>query len=174
MPGCEAAAECRAPKDRTLQDYYAFCQEHAADYNAAWDYFAGLSAAQVAAELEAGRHAGPTWRHGAGADEALERAAGRMREAAEIEARAAAARAGPQIAPHSPEAGALAVMGLELPLTLESIRARYRDLAKRWHPDRNPGNPEAAQILKKINMAHTVLRAAWGRWEAIQALRARG
>ena len=43
-PGCEKAGEFRAPKDRSLKDYYWFCLEHVQEYNARWNYYDGISA----------------------------------------------------------------------------------------------------------------------------------
>lgn len=37
------------------------------------------------------------------------------------------------------------------------IEAAYRRLAKKWHPDRNPGDPFAAERMKLLNEAHEVL-----------------
>jgi DnaJ-class molecular chaperone len=39
----------------------------------------------------------------------------------------------------------------------ETIRKAYRKLAKRHHPDLNPGKPEAAERFKVINAANAVL-----------------
>jgi curved DNA-binding protein CbpA len=41
--------------------------------------------------------------------------------------------------------------------TIEQIRASYRSLAARFHPDRNPDDPEAERIMKVINKAYEVL-----------------
>jgi hypothetical protein len=30
-------------------------------------------------------------------------------------------------------------------------RKRYKELALKWHPDRNPGNPEAETLIKALN-----------------------
>lgn len=38
-PGCQKAGEYRAPKDRTLKEYYWFCLEHVQEYNARWNYY---------------------------------------------------------------------------------------------------------------------------------------
>ena len=35
--GCTKAGTCRAPKDRTLREYWHFCTEHAAEYNKNWN-----------------------------------------------------------------------------------------------------------------------------------------
>lgn len=39
----------------------------------------------------------------------------------------------------------------------EIIKAAYRSLVQRFHPDRNPDNPDADQYLKIINRAYVVL-----------------
>jgi curved DNA-binding protein CbpA len=48
---------------------------------------------------------------------------------------------------------------LGIPTTANStqIRAAYKQLALRYHPDRNPGFPEAEEIFKKVNEAYHVL-----------------
>ena len=39
----------------------------------------------------------------------------------------------------------------------EVIRAAYRSLSQKYHPDRNPGNPDAARIMAILNVAYEVL-----------------
>jgi curved DNA-binding protein CbpA len=39
----------------------------------------------------------------------------------------------------------------------EVIRAAYRTLSQKFHPDRNPGNAEAARIMAIINTSYEVL-----------------
>lgn len=48
---------------------------------------------------------------------------------------------------------------LELPktATAEDIKKTYRRLALRYHPDKNPGDPTAAEKFKEINRAHAIL-----------------
>ena len=50
--GCNKPAEYRAPKDRTLSDYYWFCLEHVQEYNAQWDYYAGMSPDEIEEHLK--------------------------------------------------------------------------------------------------------------------------
>jgi hypothetical protein len=45
---------------------------------------------------------------------------------------------------------ALKVMGLEMPVTPDEIRKRYRQLVRELHPDLNPGNEER---MKAVNVA---------------------
>jgi hypothetical protein len=53
----------------------------------------------------------------------------------------------------------LAALGLSWPLTLTALKARYKELAKRHHPDANGGDRAAEERLKTINLAYATLRA---------------
>lgn len=55
----------------------------------------------------------------------------------------------------------------------EVIRAAYRRLSQKHHPDRNPDNPEAARVMVLLNIAYRALsdpakRAEHDRWIAQQ------
>jgi molecular chaperone DnaJ len=55
----------------------------------------------------------------------------------------------------------LAVLGLRAGASREEIRKAYRDLAKRWHPDRHPEGWErdqAQEEFRRINLAYEWLR----------------
>ena len=39
-PDCQEKGEYRAPKDRTLKEYYWFCLKHVEEYNQKWNYYA--------------------------------------------------------------------------------------------------------------------------------------
>jgi hypothetical protein len=54
-------------------------------------------------------------------------------------------------------ASALARLGLQLPVTHEDVKRRYRHLAREWHPDLNPSFPEAGQRMREINAAYEVV-----------------
>ena len=52
-----------------------------------------------------------------------------------------------------------AVLGLSPTATPREVSAAYRELAKRWHPDRG-GGAEAERRMAEINGAYDLLRAA--------------
>lgn len=52
---------------------------------------------------------------------------------------------------------ALEVMNLALPFTAEDLKQSYRTLAKQWHPDLNPGNPNAEEQMKALTGAAELL-----------------
>ena len=41
----------------------------------------------------------------------------------------------------------------------EEIKKAYRELAKKYHPDRNPGNEEAARMMNDINTAYDQIKS---------------
>src|SRR5690348_11794192 len=49
------------------------------------------------------------------------------------------------------------VLGVSRDASASAIRSAYRKLAKRYHPDVNPGKPEAADRFKTIAAAYDLL-----------------
>jgi len=43
------------------------------------------------------------------------------------------------------------VLGVEKNATPDDIKRAYRKLAKRYHPDKNPGDKQAEEKFKEIN-----------------------
>ena len=181
VPGCADAGEYRAPQGRDRLDrHYWFCLEHVRLYNAAWDYYAGMSPE----EIEQHRRADTTWRRpswplGAGGDpdngkprrpirfdlfdnmgilddieiQGVNRANGRFN------GKGKSGASGPHAAVGEALRRALAVLDLEPPVAFTAIKARYKALVKRHHPDANGGDRAAEERLKTINEAFTVLKA---------------
>ncbi|XP_057599187.1 dnaJ homolog subfamily C member 5G [Hippopotamus amphibius kiboko] len=50
-----------------------------------------------------------------------------------------------------------AVLELKKGASPEDVKKAYRRLALKYHPDKNPGDPQAAEIFKEINTAHSIL-----------------
>ena len=51
-----------------------------------------------------------------------------------------------------------AVLGVAPTAEPEAIAGAFRALAQKYHPDRNPGDAEAAERMKAVNAAHDLLR----------------
>jgi DnaJ-class molecular chaperone with C-terminal Zn finger domain len=49
------------------------------------------------------------------------------------------------------------ILGIPHSADLTTIKAAYKRLAKEFHPDRNPGNPDAEETFKRINEAYRTL-----------------
>ena len=172
MPGCTAAGEYRAPKSRqTLTDYWWYCLEHVRGYNASWDFYKGMSPGQIEAQLRADTAwQRPTWPLGrlgaAHLDEnvlrdPLHALAGDMERD----------RRRPANEPPQEMREPLAALGLTWPVTLDVLKSRYKELAKRHHPDANNGDRAAEERLKVINLAYAAVR---GRLAAAPPMAAAG
>jgi hypothetical protein len=48
-------------------------------------------------------------------------------------------------------------MNLRLPFSQEEFKSRYRELARQWHPDLNPGDPSAEERMKALTGAAELL-----------------
>jgi len=168
MPDCQMAGEYRAPKDRALSDYYWFCLEHVQEYNKAWSYYSGMSMAEVEDYINTATiWDRPTKRYDsmAGATEALKQKAWQTYNFTEEEQ--PRTRTYSEASRQTPEFEALALMGLEPPVTLLDVKAKYKTLAKKYHPDLNGKDEEAEELLKKINMAYTILKMAYQKFETL-------
>ena len=172
MPGCTETAEHRAPKDRNLNEYYWFCLEHIQEYNKAWNYFSGMSTSDVEDYINnATIWDRPTRRFDTMANaEALRNKAWQTYHFTDAEPPRDACgqtRGYGSFTRNTPEFEAMMIMGLEPPLDLDKIKDRYRSLAKKYHPDLNRDDPDAEERLKQINMAYTVLKLAYKKFESL-------
>lgn len=154
-PGCERSGDYPAPRSREeLRNFIWFCLEHVREYNRRWDYFAGMSAAEIDAHRAADYtwHR-PTWRLGAG----FTAAAFRFRD---LHGLFGGADGGPRPSrPRSRGEEMMAVLGLEPGFTLTELKQRYKMLVKKYHPDLNGGDKASEERLKSINEAYTYLMA---------------
>jgi DnaJ domain len=176
IPGCPNAGEFRAPRGREeLSRYYLFCLDHVRAYNASWNYFAGMSEAEMEAQIRADTTwQRPSWpfgvwrgarRHGAAhfADP-FDLFGGRPGRdgvnGANGHANGDGGGRGWQARrerPQNERERALAVMQLSAPVSVAAIKSRYKELVKRHHPDANGGDRASEERLKVINQAYSTL-----------------
>jgi hypothetical protein len=169
-PGCREAGEFRAPGERRPGfdgpgDYRWFCLDHVRQFNAGYDWFAGMTPEEImqaqnpihgweretrAFSPAAGIDAAPRW---ADFKDPLEAISGRAR------ARKPAQRQdGRAVTPD--ERRALEVLGLPLDATRTDLRGRYSQLVRKYHPDRNGGDRSYETRLQEVVEAYQLLRRA--------------
>jgi hypothetical protein len=168
-PGCENAGDYRAPMGRLREgQYFCFCLEHVREYNNSYNYFNGMSDADVARYLkDATTGHRPTWAMGA------KRGQGSFREdrlktddladpLGLYRQRFHKGRPQEEAASRlsTVTIKALHALGLEESAGAEAIKARYKELVKRHHPDANGGDRSCEDRLREIIHAYKTLRAA--------------
>jgi hypothetical protein len=136
--GCDEPGNCPAPKAPNSPARWYFCQRHAAEYNARWDYFEGLEKADA---------------------EARERSE-RSENAGYAEAAHYGWASSGDGSRSADEMRALALFGLEADAGMDEIRKAWRAKAKEVHPDVRPGDEEAAKTFQAYSLAYEVLRQA--------------
>lgn len=162
MPGCPNVGAYRAPKSRTeLNRYFWFCLDHVRAYNASWDFYKGMTPGQIEAQLRADTSwQRPTWplgHLGGQIDEAMLRDPLHVLNAGL--GQGTARRPTPSVYEVPTELREpMATLGLDWPVTMEDLKTRYKELAKRHHPDANNGDRDAEERLKTINLAYTTVR----------------
>jgi hypothetical protein len=178
-PGCDGLATHRAPKGRLREgEYWSFCLEHVRAYNQSYNYFAGMSDEAIARyRKEAVTGHRPTWKIGvsghysrcanpdvdgfgpafAGARDPFGifheiGSGGRWRPDAD--------RAVPEDRTfRNAERNAFDALGLACGASASDIKARFKLLVKRHHPDANGGDRSCESRLREIIQAYNYLKS---------------
>lgn len=164
--GCSEAGDYRAPVRKPGSAFAApsgppewqyFCLEHVREFNAKWNYFEGLDADTV---FEA-QTAYPAWDRETRAF-AHNAANGEMRvDDMHGVLRWKQARAEVRTSPLTREdRQALSKLGLPETATLDEVKAKYRLLARRYHPDANKGSREHEARFTALTEAYGHLEAS--------------
>jgi hypothetical protein len=166
-PDCPNEGTHKVPKSReSLGDYIWFCLEHARAHNESWDYFHGMDEAAIEAfRVSALTGHRPTWK--------VENKSNWRRGQRPLDPDGFAdphsvfGDSEETSGPRTPERRltgvqihALEMLNLDASATLHEIKARYKELVKRFHPDANGGDRGAEERLKQVIKAYGVLRAA--------------
>ncbi|MBV9969424.1 MAG: DnaJ domain-containing protein [Xanthobacteraceae bacterium] len=172
-PDCMNEATHRAPKGRNRErEYWRFCLGHVREYNQSYNFFAGMSDDAVARyQKDALTGHLPTWKMGmvggagrvkggasrrfmpGGLDDPFElfRDGGSGSDHTKADAERRTAR--------NAERKALHTLGLEENASRADIKARFKELVKRHHPDANGGDRGSEDKLREIIEAYNYLKA---------------
>ena len=150
-PGCDAEGPFRAPHSpQRLRQYRWFCLEHVRCYNATWNYYGGMDEDQVEADVRRDtvwrRPSWPIGSNGGGP---------RIRD--DFGVYKGANAAAPPWPPTTAADKALACLDLQPPVTEALVKARYKELVKRHHPDANGGTKDSEEKFKAINQAYQTI-----------------
>jgi hypothetical protein len=165
VKNCAQPGNCRVPKSReNLSDYLFLCTAHARAHNESWDFFKGMDDTDVEKFREEAMFGHrPTWpmgkrtaRHRTGQGPLHIHDGHAVFEEDDLNGQ-----------PRRPERQltrlqvmAMDTLQLAHNATLIEIKARYKELVKRFHPDANGGDRGAEERLKQVIKAYGVLRAS--------------
>lgn len=169
--GCTKPGPHKAPKGRGRDgEYYHFCMDHVRQYNQDYNYFDGMSDAEVddfRKDAMTGHR--PTWKTGANAwahgtrdGQRTAEAAARVKASSErMTRRARSSRTEPptfrrQMKPL--ERKALRTLDLTDEASREDIKSRFKELVKIHHPDANGGDSRSEEKLREILQAYNYLK----------------
>lgn len=173
-PGCCEPGEFRAPGERSASfdgpgEWRWFCLDHVREFNARFDWFAGMSADEIYAAQMPGagwRTESPTFRaSGPGVDgmprwadfaDPLDAISARASGIKARATRTATMAADPRF--DREEAAALTTLGLGPDADRAALRKRYAELVRRFHPDRNGGDRGHEHRLRAVVEAYQSLR----------------
>jgi hypothetical protein len=171
-PGCEDGAPHRAPKGRGREgQYHQFCLDHVRIYNKSYNYFDGMAddaiAAYQKADLTGHR---PTWTMGVnrlGASRSAEKTAGHeqaMHDPFGVFHGGRRTGARPYEEPKRRVSAvtqkAFDTLDLDVSTDKAEIKARFKLLVKRHHPDANGGDRSSEERLRQIIQAYNYLKTA--------------
>ena len=170
--GCGNSATHRAPKGRNHEnEYWRFCLEHVREYNHSYNYFSGMSDdAVMKYQKDAVTGHRPTWKMGTGARQAGGGDFGphapqdpfnvfREFGARGADTRTRPGRTEPARTVRNAERKALHELGLEEGADKAEIKARFKTLVKRHHPDANGGDRAMEDKLREIIQAYNYLKS---------------
>ncbi|MEO3389275.1 J domain-containing protein [Mesorhizobium sp. CAU 1741] len=171
--GCNEAGTHRAPVGRMREgEYFRFCFDHVREYNKGFNYFSGVADSDIARfQKEALTGHRPTWKMGANGHStsspnmAQKRSGNagyynRMRDPFNVFNDARDAPKPRERKLKMLEAKALETLGLGAKATGADIKARYKELVKRHHPDANGGDRGSEDRFRDVLQAYRVLKQA--------------
>jgi len=176
-PGCKEPGLYPAPKGRGFEgQYHRFCLDHVREYNKSYNYFSGLPDEEVVKHQKddtIGHR--PTWFIGVNSWSRSRgtRSGGRRNGYAHrftthdpfglFPDRDAKAKAEPEAETRPlrrAERKCLRQLNLEDTATKADIKARFKELVKRLHPDQNQGDRTSEDKLREVIQAYNYLKQA--------------
>ena len=125
-------------------------------YNSHWNYYDGLEGDALEAEIRrATTWERPSWKFGSGPGFTAE---GSVKDPFGFFDGTSAEMHTKLREMDGEEREAWAVFDISPDSDLASVKQRYNELAKQYHPDHNKSDPKAEERFKEINLAYSVLR----------------
>ena len=161
--GCANGGHFPAPKGRDKEgEYYLFCQDHVREYNKKYNYFVGMKEDDIIDyQKSASTGHRPTWSmkdRGKGSGKTARPGPEHIHDLHQFfhEAEEEVPRKGRRL--RNLERKSLGDLGLGASASKDEIKARYKELVKRHHPDLNGGDRDSEDKLREVISAYNYLK----------------
>ena len=157
---CKQNGKFKAPQEKdNSKNYKWLCKDHIKLFNKSWDYFDGMSQKEIESFLKSDiTWHRPTQKFGSSDNffnilwnNALSDKFNFFNEDRIL-------RNSSYKTLNKKDREAFKIMDLEASTDWPTIKKKFKTLVKKFHPDRNAGNKEFEDKLKKITMAYSHLR----------------
>ncbi len=169
-PGCQQPGTYRAPKGRGRDgEKWRYCLDHVREYNQSYNFFEGMSEEAVLKyQKDAITGHRPTWKVGTGKGNGdpgrfyAEGATDPFGVFHEIGARAGSGQStrSETRTVRNAERKAFDTLGLDPDTDKVAVKAKFKELVKRHHPDANGGDRSTEDRLVEIIQAYNYLKTA--------------
>ncbi len=148
FPGCQEKGEYRAPKDKTLKDYYWFCLKHVSQYNAEWNYYDEPIEEPTQKKMHFGGFSSKI-KYQFGYDFIDELGDSLRFDDSSWKTRV-------YFNEYDRKCAAILDISLE-EINAHRLKQQYKKLARKYHPDMNAGDKSCEEKFKKITTAYNDL-----------------
>tara|TARA_B100000686_G_C16548269_1_gene841119 strand:+ start:374 stop:892 length:519 start_codon:yes stop_codon:yes gene_type:complete len=158
---CDKSGEFKAPLERdNSKDHKWLCEEHIKLFNKSWNYFDGMSQKEIEKFLKSDiTWHRPTQEFGSSDNFFNILWNNTLNEKFHIPGDEKILNNLKDRKLSEKDKDAFRIMGLEFNADWANIQKKFKTLVKKFHPDKNSGNRQFEDKLKKITMAYSHLKA---------------
>ena len=161
---CQEIGEYKAPKSRSnLKEYYFFCIKHVSEYNKSWDFYRGLSVDQIEISMRKDTvWDRPSWPLKGDPHKIIDQLKKFQNDDYTLLEKDGESGIFFKNKILNEKLSAIEIksintLNLEIPISIDKIKKKYKKLVKIFHPDVNANNKEAEEKFREITEAYKIL-----------------
>ena len=142
---CKEIGSYKAPVEKdNSKNYRWLCEKHIVSFNKSWDYFDGMNQGEIEDFLKSDA----TWHRPTQKFGSSDNFFKQEKNTYSLNEKKLSEK----------DVDAFKIMELELNASWPIIQKKFKTLVKKFHPDKNSGNKQFEDKLKKITLAYSHLR----------------
>lgn len=149
--GCKSYGNFKAPKDKSLSQYYNFCQKHIKEYNKNWNFYEGMTPEEIEESINEDKTGKAKQSFGIkNMKKLLENESDPLNFFAQLRKNKIVQANNTLIKLSDEEEKSLKFFKLNFPFNLPDLKKKFKELAKKYHPDANQQNKEFEKKFKLV------------------------